>query len=278
MSEAGAAPDPAHPGSVPPGRLPAVLGGFALELAVAMVVVLGGTFAALAAWGIWRGFALARELGADAPASAFTEALGQPGALVQMLTAVAGMSAAALLLYFWRRPANAMQRQRSLEAARRPRTWAWAAAAGLVVFGGSSLGGWLISLSGVEPVPSNLALVDEASRRWPLFLVVFAVVLAPAYEELLFRRVLFGRFLDAGRPWLGLVLSSIAFALMHEVPGLSANPPLAVVQLLAVYAGMGAVLCWLYWRTGTLWAPIAAHAVNNALALLVHGLGNAPGG
>jgi membrane protease YdiL (CAAX protease family) len=31
-------------------------------------------------------------------------------------------------------------------------------------------------------------------------------------------------------------------------------------------AVLGAMLAWLYERTGTLWAPIALHAANNALA------------
>lgn len=273
MSEPAGAPLPAASGGLPGAPLPRLLGGFALELVVAVAVVLGGTFAAMMVWGIWRAQAVLRELGASADAAAIGSALGEPGALAQMLAAILGMSAAAALLYFWRRPADAAQRLQSAQAARLGRTWMWAACAGLLVFAASSLASWLISLSGADPVPSNLALVDEAARRWPLFLVLFAVVLAPVYEELLFRRVLFGRFLDAGRPWLGLVLSSLAFALMHEVPGLSANPPLAVIQLLVVYAGMGAVFAWLYWRTGTLWAPIAAHAINNGLALLVHSLG-----
>lgn len=276
MSEPAAAPRlPAV--DAPPAGLPGLVGGFVLDLLVAVVVVLAGTFAAMMVWGLWRGQALLRELGADAPASAFTEALGQPGALAQMLAAILGMSAAAALLYFWRRPADATARRHSLQALRHGRTWGWALGAGVLVFAGSTLAGWLIKLGGTDPVPSNLALIDEAARNWPVFLVLFAVFLAPAYEELLFRRVLFGRFLDGGRPWLGLVLSSLAFALMHEVPGLSANPPLATLQLLAVYAGMGAVFAWLYWRTGTLWAPIAAHAVNNGLALLVHSLGATPG-
>ena len=261
----------------PPAGLPRLLGGFGLDLLVAVLVVLAGTFVAMIAWGMWKGLALARELGPGAPASAFTEAMGEPGALAQMLAAILGMSAAAALLYFWRRPADAAQRRQSLLALRRGRTWAWALGTGVLVFAGSTLAGWLISLGGADPVPSNLSLIDEAARHWPLFLVLFAVFLAPAYEELLFRRVLFGRFVDAGRPWLGLVLSSLAFALMHEVPGLSANPPLAVLQLLAVYAAMGAAFAWLYWRTGTLWAPVAAHAVNNGLALLVHSLGLTPG-
>ncbi|RRN59366.1 CPBP family intramembrane metalloprotease [Pseudoxanthomonas sp. SGNA-20] len=272
MSEPAPAP-PAHAaGAVPTARLPRVLGAFALDLVVAVGVLLAVTFAVMMAWGAWRAFSAMPALGGSADAASLARAVGEPGALVQMLAAILGMSAAALVLYFWRRPATAHQRQWSWQAARSPRTWVRALGAGVLVFAGSSLASWLISLTGAEPVPSNLALVDEAARRWPVFLVLFAVVLAPAYEELLFRRVLFGRFLDAGRPWLGGVLSSLAFALMHEVPGVSANPPLAVAMLLAVYSGMGAVFAWLYWRSGTLWAPIAAHAANNGLALLVHGL------
>ena len=45
--------------------------------------------------------------------------------------------------------------------------------------------------------------------------VLFAVVLAPLYEELLFRRVLFGRLWHAGWPVLGIALSSVIFALVH---------------------------------------------------------------
>jgi len=71
---------------------------------------------------------------------------------------------------------------------------------------------------------------------------------------------------------LGLVLSSLAFALVHEIPGTSANPPLAVLQLWLVYGGMGAVFAWLYWRTGSLWVSIVAHGLNNGIALVVHGL------
>lgn len=272
MSDPVAAPSvPPAAGSPRPARLPRVLGGFVLDLSVSVVVLLAGTAAVMLGWGMWRALAVTRELGAT-DAATLGRAVGEPGALAQMLAAIVGMSAAAALLYFWRRPATAADRRLSFEAARRRGTWSLAAFAGVLVFAGSSLASWLLTLAGADAVPSNLALVDEAARRWPVFLVLFAVVLAPCYEELLFRRVLFGRFLDAGRPWLGIVLSSTAFALMHEVPGLSANPPLAVAMLLVVYAGMGAVFAWLYWRTGTLWASIGAHAINNGIALLVHGL------
>ena len=126
----------------------------------------------------------------------------------------------------------------------------------------------LAKQGGIEPVPTNLALMEQAITRFPWFLALFAVVLAPAYEELLFRRVLFGRLWQAGRPVLGIVLSSLAFALVHEIPGTSANGPWEIAQLWLVYGGMGAAFAWLYQRTGTLWAPIAAHALNNGIALV----------
>lgn len=252
---------------LPPARRRTLLGGFLLDLVLAVVVMAAALVLASIGWGLWRAIELARG-GADS--ATITAALGAPGALAQIVMTLLGMSAVALSLYFLRHPASAAERRQSAEHMRRPATWAWAAAVGLAVFLGSSLVGWLASLAGIEPEPTNLAMIDQALRQWPLFVVLFAVVLAPAYEELLFRRVLFGRFLAGGRPWLGLVLSSLAFALIHELPGASANPPLAVAQLWLVYGGMGAAFAWLYWRTGTLWAPILAHALNNAIALAVH--------
>lgn len=269
-----AGPDAATVPPPVPVRTGALVGQFLLDVLIAFVVLMAVSVLSAMAWATARVLQMARtgNLPGAGDAQALTRTLGQPGALAQIVMAILGMSAAAVVLYAWRRRADAGERARSRAAAVRPATWGWSVLVGLAVFAGSSLVGWLMQQAGVEPVPSNLALVDEAGQHWPVFLFVFAVVLAPAYEELLFRRVLFGRFLVARRPWLGLLLSSAAFALVHEVPGLSGNPPLAVVQLWLVYGGMGAAFAWLYWRTGTLWAPITAHALNNAVALWAHSL------
>lgn len=256
---------PAHPRTL---RLRTLLGAFSLDVGLAVLIALVTGLALGFAWGLWRVFEIARA-GAGTTDLA---ALGEPGVLAQLVMTVLSTSAAALLLYFLRRPASVTERRQSAAAMRNPATWAWAVSGGAVVFLGSSLIAYLTSLTGIEPEPTNLAMVDAAMKQCPLFLALFAVVLAPAYEELLFRRVLFGRFLEGGRPWLGIVLSSLAFALVHEIPGTSANPPLAMLQLWLVYGGMGAVFAWLYWRTGSLWAAIVAHGLNNGIALVVHSL------
>lgn len=258
-----------------PGRAPSPLAGFLIDIGLAAVALFGLSLAAGLAWGLFRGFVVGAQAAAAGGASpdpdTLAQQLGQPGPLAQILTALVATGGTALIVYFCRRRASPAERQASHHALRKPSTWGWIALVGTLVIVGSNGIALLAKQLGIEPVPTNLGLMTQAIETFPIFLVLFAVVLAPAYEELLFRRVLFGRLWQAGRPWLGMILSSLAFALVHEIPGTSANGPLEIAQLWLVYGGMGMAFCWLYQRTGTLWAPIAAHALNNgvALALLV---------
>lgn len=199
--------------------------------------------------------------------------LATPGVLVQMAMAVIATGGTAVLLYLLRRRASAAEKQASLQAIHRPATWGWALLAGVSVFVGSSLVSWLFAQFSNQPTPSNMALMEQARTQYPVLLVLFAVGLAPLYEELLFRRVLFGRLAAAGMVLPGIVLSSLLFAFSHEIPGLSGHGWMAMLQLWLVYGGMGAAFAWLYQRTGTLLAPILAHAINNGAALCVLMLG-----
>lgn len=259
-------PLPPSPHTAPPRKPGSPVAGFLIDLGIAVGTLLGLSMISGVLWGMYRALEVMRETGPD-DAAAVMQNVGQPGALVQILMALFATGGAALVLYFLRRRADAAERRASWQAARRGSTWGWTALVALGVIIGSNLIAFLAKQAGIEPVPSNLALMEEAMAGFPWFLALFAIVLAPAYEELLFRRVLFGRLWKAGRPWLGLVLSSAAFALIHEIPGTSANGPLEIAQLWLVYGGMGAAFAWLYKRTGTLWAPIAAHALNNGIAL-----------
>lgn len=257
MSDAAPGLPPAMPATGPaaaPRPVGPLLAGFALDWAVAMVLLVVVSAGVATAWMV------ARALAGVAPT-------GELDPMGQLLAAMAGVLVPALALYFWRRRADAGECLRSRQAAARSRTWLLSLLVGAGCFGFATGFSALASALGLEPVPSNLSVVEAGWQRWPVFLVLFAVLLAPAYEELLFRRVLFGRFLAGGRPWLGLLLSSLAFALVHEPPGLTANGLAGMLQLWLVYGVLGAAFAWVYWRTGTLWAALAAHALNNALAL-----------
>lgn len=261
-------PSPSSPG-IPRAGSP--VGAFFLDLLIGIATLLGLSVLCSVFWGLWRGVEVGMEAartGTGVPAAAdMVQLLGQPGALAQMLIALISTGGAALVLYFWRRRATLAERGTSQQAIRRATTWGWTLLVATCVFAGSSLIGWSAKQLGIEPVPTNLSLMEQALANFPVFLVLFAVLFAPAYEELLFRRVLFGRLWAAGRPGLGIVLSSAAFALMHEIPGTSANGLPEILQLWLIYGGMGAAFAWLYRKTGTLWAAIAAHAINNAIAL-----------
>ena len=67
------------------------------------------------------------------------------------------------------------------------------------------------------PAPTNLPLMEQALANYPLLLVVFAVFLAPAYEELLFRRVLFGRLWAALPAMLLMGAGFTALAFTHDL-------------------------------------------------------------
>ena len=257
-----------------PPRAGRAIGGFFIDLAIALAVMLVVSFAAYAVWGVLRAVQVAMQGDVDpGDAAALMQAIGQPGGVAMIWVTLSSTGAAALVPYYFRRRASAVERKAAQAALRRGSTWAWVAATALAVFAMSALVTTLGKQFGVEPEPTNQAPIQQALAASPWFVGVFVVLIAPMYEELLFRRVLFGRLWAAGRPWLGMWLAGFAFALMHEPPGLTGNGGPATLLLWTVYTGMGVAFAWVYRRTGTLWAPIAAHALNNALALLVLGSG-----
>lgn len=89
-------------------------------------------------------------------------------------------------------------------------------------------------------------------------LVITAVLIAPIYEELLFRghlQTLLRYFLR--RPWPAILLASAAFAVVHPW---WTQPP---IFFLAVCLGYS------YERSNNLWVPILIHALFNATSVVV---------
>lgn len=241
-------------GSTPAPLLPA-LAGFAFDLLLWLCLLAGGSVLGTVGWGFVQGLRGASAAHAGPPTS------------VSLLIGLAATAFSALIVYYFRRTANAVERRAAWRALLRPSTWILIVSAVFVLLWFSYMADRLTQLLGIDATPTNQVLSDPL-RAQPGLWLVFAVLIAPAYEELLFRRVLFGRLWAAGRPWLGLVLSSVAFALVHEPPGLGAGRGWGVLVLWGVYALMGAVFAWVYRRTGSLWASYLVHAGNNLIACL----------
>ena len=137
-----------------------------------------------------------------------------------------------------------------------------------------------LRLTGLPAPPAHevlQALRNNHDKRFVATAIVLVVVVAPMFEELAFRGCLqttIARFFhwyeshdrpDAltGTPsarsrWIATAITAGLFAAVHHELGFF--PPLFVLAI-----GLG----YVYERTGNLWATIAAHALFNAIQLLL---------
>jgi membrane protease YdiL (CAAX protease family) len=132
------------------------------------------------------------------------------------------------------------------------------AALPITALGGAlALGCFADWLTKIVPLPPALARLLEDLLDGPPAEAVFALVLvAPLTEELLFRGLIFRGLERRYGAMPALLLSSAFFAISH----------FNIVQALPAFAA-GLYLGWLYRSTGTLWWPMAAHALYNGLSL-----------
>jgi sodium transport system permease protein len=104
------------------------------------------------------------------------------------------------------------------------------------------------------------AMSDDDQSLW---VVLFAFAVAPAIcEELAFRGFILSGFRRSHKLWPAIILSSLAFGIIHMVPQQVFNASL-----------LGIVLALILVRGGSLFCCIAFHFVFNSLAVL-HGRWN----
>lgn len=111
---------------------------------------------------------------------------------------------------------------------------------------------------GIEHELQDAAKVIAQDVSWLRTLYILtAIIVAPLFEELLFRGILLPFLFKHTGPAGGIVLVSILFASMHFH-----LPSLAPLFLLSTMLGL------VYWRTGSLWASIGTHAIFNTVSIL----------
>jgi len=130
--------------------------------------------------------------------------------------------------------------------------------------------GILYSIIGVVEQPENQVIL-EMQLTGPMFdrigLVLFAVLLAPFVEEVMFRLAAF-RLLKhiPGIPiWIVILLSSLLFGSIHVLGD-------DWIQIL-YYAGLGIILGFIYHKSNNIIAPIAVHMVFNAFVTITMFIG-----
>ncbi len=149
-----------------------------------------------------------------------------------------------------------------------PARWLWSVGPGIrwryligcLVIAIVALNGVMLLSTLIEP---PLDIRAQSGLVGFLVVILLTSPLQAVGEEIFFRGYLMQALGSmVARPWFGVVVSAVVFALLHGLQ----NPPLFVDRLV-----FGLLAGWLVWRTGGLEAGIAAHVVNNVFAYAVAG-------
>lgn len=130
---------------------------------------------------------------------------------------------------------------------------------------------WLLNLLKVPVQNQDLVtmLRNETSAQRIAMITVLAVVIAPIFEEIIFRGAIFG-YCRARLPrWLAVIFPSLLFAAVHmddasNMPNMRSFLPLFI---------LAAILSIAYERTGRIAVPIVAHALFNLSTIIMILLG-----
>ena len=128
-----------------------------------------------------------------------------------------------------------------------------------------AMGLWTNYFSELAGLPDNMKEMFEQMMNNPLG-IISIVVLAPLVEELLFRGAIQGHLMRKWKmPYLGIVVSSLIFGVVHGNPALI---PFAFV--------VGIALGWVYYLTGSLLPGVLMHFINNGSSVLLYTLSGDP--
>lgn len=119
----------------------------------------------------------------------------------------------------------------------------------------------LASIREGNQIPDDL---PRTAAIW-ITLGLAVVVAAPLSEELFFRGLVFRGIAGRFGMVAGVVLSGIAFSLVHFN-----------VSVVVPFTLIGMVFAWVYRASGSLWTTIAAHAIFNGVSFVatVYGVGS----
>lgn len=107
-------------------------------------------------------------------------------------------------------------------------------------------------------VHQSLDLLTDAGIGMQALITIFAALIVPVFEELLFRGFLQTSLRSvSGKPWAAIVITSLFFSILH--------PPTHIPALFILSCGLG----YAYERSGSLFRPILMHIFFNGFSIAV---------
>ncbi|MBU3143213.1 CPBP family intramembrane glutamic endopeptidase [Clostridium sp. CF012] len=110
------------------------------------------------------------------------------------------------------------------------------------------------------PMPDGINQAFEELAISPIVLILTVAVIAPIYEEVIFRGILLKGMASKIDPTLALIVSALFFALVHL------NIPQGINAFL-----LGLIIGAIYLNTGSIYLCIFAHFVNNSVGITISG-------
>lgn len=101
---------------------------------------------------------------------------------------------------------------------------------------------------------------------YPTLMFLGTAIFAPIAEELLHRGLVFGSLFQKSIP-LAYAASALLFASIHVAQYIGFYSPAYVALALVQYLPAGIIFAWTYQRSGSIFAPIMIHAINNIIAI-----------
>ena len=111
----------------------------------------------------------------------------------------------------------------------------------------------------------NDARIQVALLENPYLFFLVGCFIGPVVEELFFRRFFLGTFLAKFSNWIGIVLTTFLFAILHMHSWVLSEWVTAIS-----YLGGGLLYTLLYLKKDkNIWYPIALHCCNNIIAFII---------
>ncbi|MCB2357995.1 CPBP family intramembrane glutamic endopeptidase [Clostridium estertheticum] len=118
----------------------------------------------------------------------------------------------------------------------------------------------LIYLVDKIPMPTFISQAFGEMSISPIILILSIAVIAPIYEEVIFRGILLKGMANKMDPNLALIISALIFALVHM------NIPQGINAFL-----LGLIIGAIYLSSNSIYLCIFAHFINNSVAITISG-------
>lgn len=133
----------------------------------------------------------------------------------------------------------------------------WGVIGLFMAFFSQTIAVYIMELIGLPLISENTESIIEMVEMSMLIILAPAII-GPILEEIVFRKVLFGAFVERFGFWIPSLFSSIIFALVH-----------VDFTHMLVYIFMGLVFCFLYHKTKSIITPIIAHMLMNSIVIIM---------